>query len=133
MLEAAVMLIIKDGLILGVSRKHDSTKFGLPGGKLDPGETPIRAAIRETMEETKIKVTSYTFLLKRIEPAEKPNGLPFNTSCFYANSWSGEPSRSEEGEVKWVSKEELAHGAFPEYNLETLEIFQALYPDVFIQ
>jgi hypothetical protein len=36
MITAQVVLINPDGLVLGVSRKHDHTDFGLIGGKMDP-------------------------------------------------------------------------------------------------
>lgn len=132
--EAAVMLVINsDGLILGVSRKNDPTKFGLCGGKIEEGETAIQAAIRETFEETGIYVDAVTYLYERIEPAELPNGLEFKTYCFYANTWKGEPYKSEEGDVKWITENDLANGAFPEYNMNTLAAFRILYPNVHIQ
>ena len=53
MITAQVVLINKEGLILGVSRKTNHCDFGLPGGKMDPedGGNPIVTAIRETREE----------------------------------------------------------------------------------
>ncbi len=46
------LLVRDDGLILAVSRKHDLTAFGLPGGKVDPGEDPKTSVAREVREET---------------------------------------------------------------------------------
>jgi 8-oxo-dGTP pyrophosphatase MutT (NUDIX family) len=63
MKEAGVMLIIKDGLILGISRRHNKAIFGLPDGKFDPEEgdqTTKDTAIRETHEETGILVKDCT-------------------------------------------------------------------------
>ena len=40
------------GEVLTVSRRDNPNMMGLPGGKLDPGETPEEAAARELMEET---------------------------------------------------------------------------------
>ena len=83
MRQAAVMLIIKDGRILGISRRYDKTKFGLIGGKCDDGETTIQAALREVLEETRIVVKKCTYIYSRKEPPDQ-NGEWFECDCFYA-------------------------------------------------
>lgn len=131
MRNAAVMLVIKDNKILGVSRRYDSTKFGLPGGKVEDGEIPLHAAIRETFEETGVKVISCTHIFTRDEMRDRPEGEDFHTYCYYAISWQGEPQKSEEGEVAWLTEEELtgAKGAFADYNRQTLAAFRKYFPD----
>lgn len=136
MRNAAVMLIIKDGLILSISRRNDKTNFGLPGGKLEPDEMASHAAIRETQEETGVQVSSCTEIFRREEPAGPgPDGEAFFTYCYYALAWTGEPTDSEEGVVKWLTAEELtsATGAFPEYNRKTLDSFKQKYPHIGLQ
>ena len=124
MREAAVMLIVKDGLILSISRRDDKTKFGLPGGKLEPNELPMQAAVRETLEETGliVKVVEEIFQRKEVNT----DGEIFYTYCYYAIAWSGTPKDSEEGIVKWLTTEELTvtNGAFPDYNKATLDAFK---------
>jgi ADP-ribose pyrophosphatase len=129
---AAVMLIVKDGLILSVSRRYDKTKFGLPGGKVEPDEMPSHAAIRETKEETNVDVWSCRELYCREEPPDRPGGQAFYTYCYYAEAWSGEPTNSEEGEVKWLTAADLTStmGAFPDYNRKTIETFKKLFPHI---
>lgn len=133
--EAGVMLIVEDGLILGISRRNDKTKFGLPGGKVDPGETVKQAAIRETKEETSITVHDCTLLYHRVEPADGPNGMDFHAYCYYATSWSGTPVNSEEGVVKWLTAAEVSapDSAFGDYNSKTLDIFKTMFPDVYLK
>ena len=48
--------VILDGKVLGVSRKTDPNDFGLPGGKVDEGETLYDAMVREVKEETGLTV-----------------------------------------------------------------------------
>jgi 8-oxo-dGTP pyrophosphatase MutT (NUDIX family) len=136
MREAAVMLIVnKEGFILGVSRRDDHTKFGLPGGKVEDGEQPFESAIRETQEETSLKVYSCDQIFKRVEPASKPGGTQFYTYCYYAYNWEGEPTDSEEGIVKWLTVFDLCSesGAFADYNTQTIMAFKLLHPDVKLQ
>lgn len=54
-IEIAAVFIENDGLILLLHRqknKSQGNKWGIPGGKVDKGETPLAAAIREIHEET---------------------------------------------------------------------------------
>lgn len=132
MRNAAVMLIIKDGHILAISRRYDKTKFGLPGGKVESNETPDQAAIRETLEETGVTVSKCKFIFLRDEPRDRPEGEDFHAYCYYATEWSGEPRDSEEGKVEWLTEQELlgSKAAFAEYNTRTLDAFKVVFPGV---
>jgi 8-oxo-dGTP pyrophosphatase MutT (NUDIX family) len=46
----AAFCLLRDGHLLTV-RKAGSSRFMLPGGKIDPGESPYEAARREVTEE----------------------------------------------------------------------------------
>ena len=133
--EAGVILIIKDGLILAVSRKNNPNKWGLSGGKCEENESPKEAAIRETFEETGIVVKSCEQIYKRTESNKVIDGFPFQAYCFYATEWEGSPEQKEEGKVKWITADELTSNdqAFPEYNINAVYIFRKLYPDVFLK
>jgi 8-oxo-dGTP diphosphatase len=130
MRNAAVMLIIKDGLILSISRRNDKTKFGLPGGRVEPDETPADAARRETFEETGIRVNDCQLIYRRVEPKESPDGEDFNTFCYLAIEWIGTAHNSEEGEVAWLTEAELTgpNGAFADYNSETIKVYRTKFP-----
>jgi 8-oxo-dGTP diphosphatase len=133
MREAAVMLIIKDGLILSISRRDDATKFGLPGGKLEPGESSERAAIRETFEETKVVVVKCSEIFQRKEIGT--NGEVFYTYCYFAEEWYGTPENSEEGVIAWLTDNDLTvtRGAFTDYNRATLDAFKVSYPHIIVK
>lgn len=135
MREAAVMIVANDeGKVLAISRRNNKTKFGLPGGKVDPGETPEKAAYRETVEETGVIVHASSFLYKREEPPDSPDGEWFYTYCYLALSWSGSPYNSEEGEVKWLTVAELTdpNSAFPQYNTATFNVLRQKYPQLLL-
>ncbi|MBI3865298.1 MAG: NUDIX domain-containing protein [Planctomycetia bacterium] len=51
----AVVVAHKDGRIL-LERRSDCGWWGLPGGRIDPGESAEQAAIREVFEETGLNV-----------------------------------------------------------------------------
>jgi 8-oxo-dGTP pyrophosphatase MutT (NUDIX family) len=138
MKQAGVMLIIRDGMILGISRRHDKTIFGLPGGKFSP-DAPDNdldtkdTAIRETREETSVIVNDCVFLYERVELGDGANGVDFFSRCYYAIDWTGEPQNSEEGLVKWLTpKEVVSSAAFGDYNRNTLNVFKNMFPHVYL-
>ncbi len=70
--KAGVGLIIHDdaGRIVLELRK-DCGEWGLPGGKIDPGESASAAALRETLEETGLLVELEYILGVYSDPAER--------------------------------------------------------------
>ena len=137
MKQAGVMLIIRDGLILSISRRYDKTIFGLPGGKFNPDppdndKNTMDTAIRETREETSVVAKKCVFIYERVEKGDGPNGVDYYSRCYYAAEWAGDPINSEEGEVKWLTPDELTctKAAFGSYNKKTLKVFRKMFPDV---
>ncbi len=110
MVSAQVVLINEDGLVLGVSRKHDHNDMGLPGGKQDPedGDDPMVTAIRECKEETGLDVTD----LKLVFAIHKGGNMGFT----YLAKYSGKIEHNEPHVVKWVPFQSLVRGTFGRYN-----------------
>lgn len=74
MAEAARAIIIHDNQLLVMHRdKHGSQYFTLVGGRLNNGETPEQAVVREVKEETGLEVTSskLVFTEDHAEPYNK--------------------------------------------------------------
>ncbi len=114
---AALMIVLgNDGTLLGVSRPNDPHDFGLPGGSVEPGEDPELAAKRELHEETGLTATKVKLLNHSIYRDR-------NIHCFVALEWNGEPRRSDEGVVAWVTWETLGRGKYGDYNQRIAALF----------
>lgn len=108
---AAVVLVTKrfhgrEPVILAVTNRRYGG-IGLPGGKVNEGELPRRAAIRELREETHLIVThsDLTFLLKATSAAHEPFT---EVHLFFARAVWGEPRDIEDGtRHRWVTMGEL--------------------------
>lgn len=90
-----------------IRKKHDVNKdkwIGI-GGKFEKGESPEDCLIREAMEETGYRLTSYrlrgvvTFLYND-EEAEY-------MFLYTADGFEGEPVLCDEGTLEWVRKDEI--------------------------
>lgn len=119
----AVCALIRSGeLILAVSRKDDPAAFGLPGGKVDPGETPAQAVVRELKEETGLDFHDIREVFTQVCIGKK-DGIDYEATTFEGTA-SGhihaehESLRLGEGVVKWVKPEVLLQGPFADYNQE---------------
>lgn len=75
------------------------------GGKLNPHESPLEAAIRETYEETGIRVETMKFcgLLTESSPVEY-NWINY---VYLAEIDFQSPAECNEGELKWIRFEDV--------------------------
>ena len=107
---AATALIFDEKFrVLGVSRKDDPSMFGLPGGKVDEGETLEEAIVREVKEETGLELLEFS-------PFYFREDTDYVAVVFLVTEYRGEIQTEESGVVKWVTFEDLKMGAFSEYN-----------------
>lgn len=92
--------------IFATARGYGEFKGGweFPGGKIEPGETPENALIREIKEElnTTIRVGS---LIDTIE-YDYPK-FHLSMDCFWAEVISGDLELKEAESARWLSAEEL--------------------------
>ena len=105
-IEVVAAIITHNDQIFATQRGYGEFKDGweFPGGKMEPGETPQQALVREIREEldTEIKVDS---LVETVE-YDYPNfHLPMH--CFLCTIRSGDLVLKEHEAAKWLTKEEL--------------------------
>jgi 8-oxo-dGTP pyrophosphatase MutT (NUDIX family) len=126
---ACLLLVRKDNLVLAVSRKNDHNDFGLPGGKVDPGESSYQALQREVWEETGIVLKSAMLSIPIFTalcpgPKEDRSKVHVNTCFISAQTVDDKPTQREgEGIVAWVSRQVLLEGSFGSYNKQVLDLF----------
>ena len=95
----ASVCVVRDALLLTV-RKRGTVRFMLPGGKLEPGETPLECAVREAVEE--IGLTLDPDRLVEIgdwtSPAANEPGALVRSTVFLAPE--GQPTAYPLGEIE---------------------------------
>ena len=111
MINSTLCYVLRDNDVLmlhRVKKKNDINKdkwIGI-GGKFEPGESPDECILREAMEETGLKLTSWrcrgvvTFLPNDIAQGEY-------MYLFTADAFEGEIGECNEGDLQWVSREFL--------------------------
>lgn len=115
---AACVFVLRNGKVLSVSRKHDPSVVGMPGGKVDEGETDAQAAARECFEETGMIVGGLKLLY------EGEDGFGYWCSTFTVERAAGEPRDMGQGHVEWITPDSLLQGHFAEYNGRVLSAWR---------
>ncbi len=114
-LVAAVALVDVDGRVLIARRPPGKSMGGLwefPGGKLEPGETPEHALIRELDEELGIKVHESCLAPLSFASHGYENFhllMPF----FVCRRWKGDVRPLEGQEIAWVRPMRLGDYPMP--------------------
>jgi 8-oxo-dGTP pyrophosphatase MutT (NUDIX family) len=100
----AAIALVMDGWarLLAVSRINPPYEMAIPGGEVDPGETPEQAALRELWEEA--NVTGHDARLVWIGRSPT-DGRP--VFVYLVGRWTGVPYAREGGVAAWMTPEHL--------------------------
>ena len=107
-LRGAVLVIIREDnrtllLLRPKIARWAPFKWGFPGGKIEEGETPEEAAVRETKEETDLDVV-------KLKPLDLKVDKPIAT--YYTREYTGKVQIDyEHDDWVWVSRETI--GRYP--------------------
>lgn len=127
MLVVAVALIDAHGSVL-MQRRHEGAVHGglweFPGGKVDPGESPEGAAVRELAEELGVALA-----IDALEPVGFASGWtaapdqggkgpvrPLVILLYACCAWTGTPRALEAAQIGWT-----AHGQIAELSMPPLD------------
>ncbi len=73
------------------------------GGKVDPPESLVECAVRETFEESGVVVTPVDLEQVAFNEFFLASGTHIEVTIYFARRWKGEPFETEEMSPKWFS------------------------------
>lgn len=114
-LVVAAALIDTDGRVLIAQRPEGKALAGLwefPGGKIEPGERPEQALIRELHEELGIDVNA-ACLAPFVFTSHAYDSFHLLMPLYLLRRWSGTVQRREHAALKWVKPDQLRDYPMP--------------------
>jgi 8-oxo-dGTP diphosphatase len=127
-LVVAVVLVDVDGRVLIAQRPAGKSMAGLwefPGGKVDPGETPEQALVRELHEELGIE-TAMSCLAPIAFASHGYETFHLLMPVFACRKWNGLPRPREGQALKWVMPAELGRFPMPPADLPLVGLLRDL-------
>ena len=125
---AAVALVDADGRLLVQQRPAGKPMAGLwefPGGKVESGETPESALVRELAEELGIDVQT-ACLAPACFASEALGDRHLVLLLYVCRKWRGIPRALEGGTLRWVRVRELHGLAMPPADRPLVALLDAL-------
>ena len=134
LLVSAVALIDRDGRVLMAQRPKGKPMAGLwefPGGKIEPGETPETALIRELDEELGINTAAsclapLSFASHSYGPSDNRPAFHLLMMLYVCRRWQGRPRPIEGGALKWLRPQQLRDYPMPEADIPLIAALQDL-------
>jgi len=125
-LVSAVALIDPDGRVLLAQRPEGKSMAGLwefPGGKVEPGETPEAALIRELHEELAID-TWQSCLAPLTFASHSYDDFHLLMPLFACRKWQGTPVPQEGQTLKWVRVKDLRTYPMPPADIPLIAVLR---------
>lgn len=97
--------------------RHQAGKWEFPGGKVEPGEAPGDALIRELSEELGISVSR---IFPRIQVPFRYPDLAVQLEVFDVIDYDGDARGLEDQEIAWVALADLDRLEYPAANLPVI-------------
>ena len=117
-LEGAVCVLLDSDsrtllLLRPLSTSWAPGKWGFPGGRIEPGESPRDAAVREAVEETTLEIG-------QVKPVKLK--LDRNVRAYYTREYSGEVEIDyEHDDWAWVHQDDLSRYELAPHVTEILD------------
>jgi 8-oxo-dGTP diphosphatase len=106
-LRAILCFILKENRLLLIRKLRGlgAGKISAPGGKIEPGETPLESAIRESSEE--VGVVPHSPQARGILHFQFTDGLSIHCIVFLSHGCDGEPVATDEAIPVWTAPEAI--------------------------
>lgn len=108
-IHATLMFIVRGDEVLLIEKKRGlgAGKINGPGGKIDPGETPLQAAVRETQEELHVtpleprKLGELWFVMSHVPD--------IRCHVYRAENYAGTPTETDEAAPLWTPVDRIPY------------------------
>ncbi len=106
-IRATLLFVIRDDQMLLIHKKRGigAGKINGPGGKIDPGETAMECAVRETQEELHVTATGVAEAGRLW--FDFVDGTKIHCIVFRADDFDGEPTETDEAVPLWFSVDDV--------------------------
>jgi len=104
---ATLLFVVRDGKVLLIHKKRGlgAGKINGPGGRLNNGESPLQAAVREVQEELRVTPVGVEYCGELA--FQFVEGLSIHVEVFRASDCEGEPEETDEAKPIWTPVDKI--------------------------